>query len=282
MFDLSALLQVATSAVATWAPKLAGAAAVLAIGWFIAGWAKRFSMKALQASALDDILVPFIAGMVYVTTIALVAIAAVGVLGVNTTSFVAVLGAVGLAIALAFQDTFSNFAAGVMLLTFRPFNVGDAVEVGGSVGTVREVGIFTCLLTTGDNVHIRVPNSRIFGQTIINYSGSDTRRVDLVVGVSYDDDLSVAVKICEELLASDERVLDEPGSVVAVHELADSSVNLVVRPWVSTQDYWSVRWDLTRALKEKLEEAGCSLPYPQSDVHLHQPIIPDQAFYTKE
>ncbi len=227
MFDLSALLQVATSAVATWAPKVAGAAAVLAIGWVSAGWAKRFSMKALQASALDDILVPFIAGMVYVTTIALVAIAAVGVLGVNTTSFVAVLGAAGLAIALAFQDTFSNFAAGVMLLTFRPFNVGDTVEVGGSIGTVREVGIFTCLLTTGDNVHLQVPNSRIFGQTIINYSGSDTRRVDLDVGVSYDDDLSLVVQICEELLASDERVLDEPESLVAFNELADSTDNLL-------------------------------------------------------
>ena len=209
------------------------------------------------------------------TTIALIAIAAVGVLGVNTTSFVAVLGAAGLAIALAFQDTFSNFAAGVMLLTFRPFNVGDSVEVGGGKGTVREVGIFTCLLTTGDNVHIRIPNSKIFGQTIINYSSSDTRRIDLVVGVSYEDDLGLAIQICRDLLGSDDRVLDEPESIVAVHELADSSVNLVVRPWVNSEDYLSVRWDLTRALKEKLEEAGCSLPYPQSDVHLHQPVISD-------
>jgi len=275
MFDLSALFQVAAAAIATWALKLAGATAVLAIGWLLAGWAKRFSVKALQASALDDILVPFIAGLVYVTTIALIAIAAVGVLGVNTTSFVAVLGAAGLAIALAFQDTFSNFAAGVMLLTFRPFNVGDSVEVGGGKGTVREVGIFTCLLTTGDNVHIRIPNSKIFGQTIINYSSSDTRRIDLVVGVSYEDDLGLAIQICRDLLGSDDRVLDEPESIVAVHELADSSVNLVVRPWVNSEDYLSVRWDLTRALKEKLEEAGCSLPYPQSDVHLHQPVISD-------
>ena len=184
----------------------------------LAGRVKRLARRALSASALDDILVPFLAGMIHVSIIVL---AAVGVLGVNTASFVAVLGAAGLAVALAFQDTFSNFAAGVMLLTFRPFDVGNYVDVGGTAGTVREVGIFTCLLTTGDNIQIRVPNSRIFGQTIVNYSASDTRRIDLSIGVSYDDDLGTAIRT---VLAGDPRVLNEPEAVVAVNELGDSSV----------------------------------------------------------
>lgn len=173
----------------------------------------------------------------------LVGIAAVGVLGVNEASFVAVLGAEGLAVALAFQDTFSNFAAGVMLLTFCPF------DMGGTTGTVLEVGIFTCLFTTGDNIQIRVPNSRIFSQTIVNYSASDRRRIDLSIGVSYDDDLGTAIRT---VLAGDPRVLNEPEAVVAVNELGDSSLQFVVRRWVQRADYGSTRWDLIRALKEKL------------------------------
>jgi small conductance mechanosensitive channel len=193
-----------------------------------------------------------------------------GVLGISTASFVAVLGAAGLAIALAFQGTFSNFAAGIMLLTFRPFGVGDYVEVGGSAGTVKEVGIFSCILNTPDNVEIRVPNSGIFGSTIKNFSANETRRIDLVMGVGYDDDLGVAARAIMDTIAADPRVLAEPAPVVAVNELADSSVNFVVRPWVKGEDYWTTRWDLTRALKENLEAAGCSIPYPQQDVHMHQ------------
>jgi small conductance mechanosensitive channel len=200
----------------------------------------------------------------------MVGVSALGVLGVETGSFVAVIGAAGLAIALAFQGTFSNFASGVMLLTFRPFEVGHFVEVGGVSGSVKEVGIFTCLLTTPDNIQIRVPNSQIFGETIKNFSASDTRRIDLMVGVGYGDDLGVAVRTCQDVVAADPRVLGDPETVVAVHELGDSSVNLVVRPWVKSTDYWATRWDLTRALKEQLEAAGCSIPFPQRDVHLHQ------------
>ena len=171
---------------------------------------------------------------------------------------------------MAFQDTFSNFAAGVMLLTFRPFDVGNYVDVGGTAGTVQEVGIFTCLLTTSDNIQIRVPNSKIFGQTIVNYSVSDTRRIDLSIGVGYDDDLGTAIHTCLDVLAADPRVLEDPEAIVAVNELGDSAVQLVVRPWVKRTDYGSTRWDLIRALKENLEAAGCTLPYPQRDVHLHQ------------
>lgn len=270
MFDIDTLLETAVTTIGTWTPKVLGAFAVMFGGWIFAGWTKRFAKKALKRSAVDDMLIPFMSGILHVAVIVMVAIAAIGVLGVNTAGFVAVLGAAGLAIALAFQDTFSNFAAGVLLLTFRPFKVGDWVELSGKAGTVREVGIFNCMLTTGDNVQIRIPNSQIFGNTIVNYSASETRRIDLVMGVGYDDDLEVVIKTIHEVLGAEERLLAEPEPVVAVHELADSSVNLVVRPWVSAADYWATRWALTRDLKEKLEAAGCNIPYPQRDIHLHQ------------
>ena len=269
MIDFDAISTLMVNKVVTWAPQIVGALAVLFIGWILANWAKRLTKKALEKAKVDEILVPFIAGLVHVGLIMAVGITAVTTLGVPAASFVAVIGAAGLAIALAFQGTFSNFAAGVMLLTFRPFGVGDFVEVGGSAGVVKEVGIFSCLLATPDNIQIRVPNSEVFGKIIKNYSSSDTRRIDLVVGVSYDDDLGVAVRTCMDLVAADPRVLSEPEPVVAVSELGDSSVNLVVRPWVATGDYWTTRWDLTRGLKENLEAAGCSIPYPQQDVHMH-------------
>lgn len=268
--NLDSLLQLAMEQAVSWAPRLAGAAAVLFFGWILAGWIRSLIRKALVRSNVDPVLVPFLSGVTYVTLVAMVAIAAVGVLGIPAASFVAVIGAAGLAIALAFQGTFSNFAAGVMLLTFRPFKIGDFVEVGGQSGTVKEIGIFSVLMATPDNVEIRVPNSGVFGQTIKNFSGNENRRIDLVVGVGYDDDLGVAVRTCQDVLAADPRVLDEPATVVAVSEMGDSSVNLVVRPWVKTTDYWATRWDLTRALKEQLEAAGCSIPYPQRDVHLFQ------------
>jgi small conductance mechanosensitive channel len=270
MIDIESFLTLVVSNVAAWAPRIAGAVAVLFFGWILAKWARRFTRQALERADMDPILVPFVAGLVYVGLIALVAIAAVTTLGVSTTSFVAVLGAAGLAIALAFQGTFSNFAAGVMLLTFRPFKVGDLVEIGGNLGIVRQVGIFTSELATLDNIQISVPNSGVFGEVIKNYSANDTRRVDLVMGVGYGDDLGVAVRTCMDVVAANPRVLQDPATVVAVHELADSSVNLVVRPWVKTDDYWDARWEITRALKENLESAGCSIPFPQRDVHLFQ------------
>ena len=270
MFDLDTLLQSASSVIAQWAPRVLGALAVLLVGLFLAQWAKRLTRRALDRSSLDPMLTPFLSGVSHVLLVVIVVIAAVNALGVSTTSFVAILGAAGLAIALAFQDTFSNFAAGVMLLTFRPFEIGNFVEVGGQSGTVKAVGIFSSVLATPDNVEIRIPNGQVFGQTIRNFSANETRRIDLLIGVGYDDDLGVAVRTCMDVVAADSRVLQDPQPVVAVHELGDSSVNLVVRPWVNASDYWATRWDLTRALKENLEAAGCSIPFPQRDVHLFQ------------
>lgn len=270
MFDVDQMIELATVAVATWAPRVFGALAVLVFGWVFAGWVRGFAQEALKRSPLDDILIPFLSGLLHAAVIALVAVTALGVLGISTASFVAVLGAAGLAVALAFQGTFSNFAAGIMLLTFRPFDVGDYVEVGGEAGTVQEVGIFSCILTTPDNVEISVPNTGIFGATIRNYSANETRRIDLVISVGYDDDLGVAARTCMDTISADPRILADPVPRVAVAELADSSVNLVVRPWVKREDYWDVRFDLTRALKENLEAAGCSIPYPQQDVHHHE------------
>jgi len=267
--DFDALLADATTVVATWTPKVVGAVAVLVIGRIVAGWVRSFSKKALRASKVDDMLLPFLSGLIYVGMIVMVVITAVGVLGVSTASFVAVLGAAGLAIALAFQGTFSNFAAGVMVLTFRPFEVGHFVEVGGQAGVVQGVGIFSCILHTPDNVKITVPNADIFGATIKNFSANATRRIDLVVGVSYEDDLGTAVRTCTDVVTADPRVLADPAPVVAVNELGGSSVDLVVRPWVKAEDYWATRWDLTRALKENIEAAGLSIPFPQRDVHVY-------------
>lgn len=268
--DLESLLSLVTTQVAAWTPRIAGALAVLFFGWLFAGWAKSFTRKGLERSGVDQALVPFVSGVVHVTVVVMVGITAVSTLGVAASSFVAVIGAAGLAIALAFQGTFSNFAAGVMLLTFRPFQLEHFVEVGGQSGTVKEIGIFSCKMATPDNVEVRVPNSQIFGNTIKNFSANDTRRIDLVVGVGYDDDLGVAVRTCQDVVTADPRVLAEPAPQVAVSEMGDSSVNLVVRPWVKTSDYWATRFDLTRALKEQVEAAGCSIPYPQRDVHLFQ------------
>ncbi|MGI9591634.1 MAG: mechanosensitive ion channel family protein [Myxococcota bacterium] len=197
-------------------------------------------------------------------------IAVLNLFGIQTASVIAVLGAAGLAVGLAMQGTLSNFAAGVMLLIFRPFKLGDWVEVAGTAGSVQEIGIFTTVLHTGNNRRIIIPNSSVYGDTITNYSANETRRIDLVIGIGYDDDIGQAVDTIGRVLSAETRVLKEPEPQIAVSELGDSSVNLVVRPWCASSDYWSTRFDLTRELKEQLEAAGCSIPYPQRDVHLHQ------------
>ncbi len=266
--DLPALVSTVQGLLATWGLKVLGALAIVVVGRILAGWLRGLSAKGLRRARMDETLVPFLANLIYAGLLAFVILSALQVLGIPTTSAVAVLGAAGLAVALAFQGTLSNFSSGVMLLTFRPFRVGDFVEAGGVSGTVKEIGVFLSTLATPDNVSIVVPNSKISGEIIKNYTTNDTRRVDLVMGVGYDDDLDVAIRTIHEVLDADDRVLAEPERLVAVDNLGASSVDIVVRPWVATPDYWGAKRDLTKALKEELEAAGCNIPYPQRDLHL--------------
>jgi small conductance mechanosensitive channel len=226
-------------------------------------------MKAMQKGELDVTLRRFIGNVARILLMLFVIIAAINQLGVQTASLIALLGAAGLAVGLALQGSLSNFAAGVLIVLFRPYKVGDWIEGGGISGAVEEVQILTTVLKTGDNKRIIVPNSQIMGTTITNYSANDTRRVDLVVGVSYSDDIDKVRKELQDLVAADDRILDDPAVTIAVSELADSSVNFVVRPWVKTADYWGVYFDLTEAIKKRFDEVGISIPFPQQDVYIH-------------
>jgi small conductance mechanosensitive channel len=268
--DLESILRQLINIVTAWGLNIIGAIVLLIIGRFVARWVRQLIRRLMQRGQADATLVPFVAGLTYYLILAFVAVAVLGMVGVQTASMVAVLGAAGLAVGLALQGTLANFASGVMLLVFRPFGVGDYIDAGGTAGSVNAVGLFSITLNTPDNVRIVIPNSAVYGNTIKNYAANPTRRNDIVVGVSYDDDLAVAVSTIERVLREDERVLAEPAPVVAVSELGDSSVNIVVRPWCTKEDYWPLRFTLVRTLKEQLEATGCSIPYPQRDVHLHQ------------
>jgi small conductance mechanosensitive channel len=252
-----------------WGLKVVGAIALFVVGRIVCGALRRGTRRALERSSVDASLTPFLSSLVYYLALAVVVIAVLNLFGIQTASAIAVLGAAGLAVGLAMQGTLSNFAAGVMLLIFRPFKTGEFVEVAGTAGSVQEIGIFSTVLHTPDNVKITVPNSAIYGDTVKNYSANKTRRNDLVIGISYDDDIAQAIDTVKKVLANDGRVLADPETVVAVGELGDSSVNLLVRPWCAGSDYWPLRFDLTRRIKEELEAAGCSIPYPQRDLHLH-------------
>ncbi len=226
--------------------------------------------RVMTSQDVDKTLVSFVTNLVSMILLVIVVIAAVGALGVQTTSFIAILGAAGLAVGLALQGSLSNFASGVLIIIFRPYKVGDWIEGAGISGGVVDVQILTTVLKTGDNKQIIVPNSQIMGGIITNYSANETRRVDMVVGVSYEDDLDKVRSTIEELIAADDRILDDPAPTIAVSELADSSVNFVVRPWVKTADYWGVMFDLTEAIKKRFDQDGISFPFPQQDVHLYK------------
>ena len=238
-------------------------------GRWLTGLAVGALRKLMQGQEVDKTLESFVCNLVRMALMVVVIIAAISALGIQTASFIAIFGAAGLAIGLALQGSLSNFAAGVLIVLFRPYKVGDFVEAAGISGAVVQVQILTTILKTGDNKQIIVPNSQIMDSIITNYSANDTRRVDMVVGVSYDDDLDKVRKTVEELVAADDRILDEPACTIAVSELADSSVNFVVRPWVRTSDYWGVMFDLTEAIKKRFDQDGISFPFPQQDVHLY-------------
>ncbi|QXO17052.1 MULTISPECIES: small-conductance mechanosensitive channel MscS [Vibrio] len=226
--------------------------------------------KVLQKKQMDKAVVQFIYGLVRYLLFVIVLIAALGRIGVQTASVVAVIGAAGLAIGLALQGSLSNFAAGVLIVAFRPFKSGDYVEVAGVAGSVDSIHIFQTILKTPDNKMIVLPNSSVIGDSIVNYSRYDTRRVDMLIGVSYKADLKKTKEVLRKVVESDPRVLKDPAVNIAVHTLADSSVNLIVRPWVNSADYWPVYWDLTQAIKEALDENGIEIPFPQMDVHLNK------------
>ena len=226
--------------------------------------------KLMQAQEVDKILETFVCNLSYWILMTFVIIAAISQLGVQTTSLIAVMGAAGLAIGLALQGSLANFAAGVLIVLFRPYRVGDFVEAAGIGGVVVQVQILSTVLKTGDNKQIVVPNAQIMGSIITNYSANDTRRIDLVVGVSYDDDIDKVRAVIKDLVESDDRILKDPECLIAVAELADSSVNFNVRPWVKTVDYWGVKFDFTEAVKKRFDKEGISFPFPQQDVHLYQ------------
>ena len=249
---------------------LATAIVIFYVGRIVVRLMTRGLRKVMDAQEVDKTLVTFVSNLANMVLILMVFIAAIGALGVQTTSFIAILGAAGLAIGLALQGSLSNFASGVLIVLFRPYKVGDWVEAAGISGAVLEVQILTTILKTGDNKQVIVPNSQIMGSIITNYSAHDTRRVDMVIGVSYDDDLDKVRKTLEELIAADDRILKDPAHTIAVSALADSSVNFVVRPWVKTSDYWGVMFDMTEAIKRRFDQEGISFPFPQQDVHLYK------------
>jgi len=250
--------------------KVATALAIFLIGKFLIGILVRGISRVMQKQGVDKTLETFVCNLVRVSLMVVVVIAAIGAIGIQTTSFIAIFGAAGLAVGLALQGSLSNFASGVLIVLFRPYRVGDFIEAAGIAGSVEQVQILTTILKTGDNKQIIVPNSQIMDSIITNYSANPTRRVDMVVGVSYDDDLDKVRKTIEDLIAAEDRILAEPAPTIAVSALADSSVNFVVRPWVNAADYWGVMFDMTEAIKKRFDKEGISFPFPQQDVHLYK------------
>jgi small conductance mechanosensitive channel len=250
--------------------KVIGAILIFVIGRIVARWLTRVAGKVMSKSNVDPTLARFAERGVFILLMLIVVMAALDQVGVQTTSLVAVLGAAGLAIGLAMQGSLANFAAGVLIIMFRPFKVGDYIEAAGTAGSVEAISIFTTDLKTPDNRAVIIPNAAITGGNITNYSAKQTRRLDMVFGVSYSDDLKAARAILERVVSEDPRVLKEPAPTIAVGELGASSVDFVVRPWVKGSDYWALKFDLNEKIKVELEAGGCSIPFPQRDVHLFQ------------
>lgn len=266
--NIDKIIETITYWVTTYSVKLIAAILIFFIGKWLAGKLSRLITKLLEKNKVDVTLVNFLESIIYYTLLVVVIIAVAGQLGINTTSFLTIVGAAGLAIALALKDSLANFASGVMLIMFRPFRVGDFVNTGGVSGTVISIDLFNTILNTPDNQKVIVPNSAITSNVITNVTANDTRRVDLVIGIGYDDDIKKAKEVLQKVLHEEERVLDTPEANIAVSELADSSVNFVVRPWVKTSEYWNVYFALTEKIKIAFDKEGISIPYPQQDVHM--------------
>lgn len=266
--NIEKIIESMTLIISTYSLKIFAALAVYIIGKWISLKASNVLGKILEKKEVDPILLNFLKNISYYTLLLLVVIAAAGQLGINTTSFLTIVGAAGLAIGLALKDSLSNFASGVMLAFFRPFREGDVVTAAGTTGKVTSLAIFNTILTTPDNQRVIVPNSAITANIITNITANTTRRIDMVIGIGYNDDIAQTKAIMMRLIEADSRILKEPAPTVALIELADSSVNFNVRPWVKTEDYWPVRSDLTEKIKITFDKEGISIPYPQQDVHL--------------
>jgi small conductance mechanosensitive channel len=267
MLDKIDIMQLIETYVLPWSINIVMALAIFIIGKFIVKIVVKFAKKLMLKAHVDNILVNFIASIISTILLLFVVIATLDQLGVATTSLIALIGAAGLAVGLALQGTLQNLASGVMLIIFRPFNDGDFIEAAGVAGVVEQIGIFTTTMRTGDNREIIIPNGEIFGGTITNYSKRATRRVDMVFGIGYDDDIKKAKDLLNKILEEDERVLSDPAPLVAVAELADSSVNFNVRPWCNTSEYWNVYFDIHEKVKLTFDAEGISIPYPQMDIH---------------
>lgn len=266
----SQLIEMGKDLVMQYGIKLIAAIAIFIIGKMVANWLKKLITRVMTKAEIDQIIIGFTSSIAYIAMLAFVVVAALGQLGIQTTSFIAILGAAGLAIGLALQGSLSNFAAGFLMIIFRPFKVGDFIEAAGVSGKVNAIHIFTTTLTTPDNKTIIVPNAKIGNDNIVNYSTQPTRRVELTIGVAYDADLKQVRNILEDIVSKDERILKDPPHQIAVKELADSSVNFVVRLWVESADYWDVFFDANETVKIRFDEAGIGIPFPQRDVHVYE------------
>lgn len=258
-----------TEAVITYGPKLILAILTLIIGSKLIHSLKKFIEKTIIQSNIDNSLKPYISGISVTLAKVVLYISVAGMIGIQTTSFIAILGAAGLAIGMALQGSLANFAGGVLILLFKYFKVGDYIKAQGQAGTVKEIQVFATILNTPDNRIIIIPNGPLAGGTIENVSALDTRRVDLVFGIGYDDNIDTAKEVFKRVLSETPEILPEPTPTIEVNELADSSVNFIVRPWVMSKDYWKVYYSLTERMKKALDEAGLSIPYPQRDIHVY-------------
>ncbi len=250
--------------------KIIAAALILIVGRYLSTIVRRMIRRLMVNRKVDDTLVGFASNLAYVALMTFVIIAAISKLGIQTASFIAVIGAAGLAVGLALQGSLSNFASGVLMLIFKPFKLGDFIDGGGVSGTVEEIGIFTTVLKSPDNKKIIVPNTPMMSGNIVNYSANDSRRVDIIASVAYSEDLDKVRKVLGEILSNDERILKDPAPTIGVLELADSSINFAVRPWVKTADYWSVFFDIQERIKKAFDAQGITIPFPQQDVHIYK------------
>ena len=269
-FDWAGLWETVRMAGLDFGMKALIALVIFFVGRMIARLVTKGLHNVMQSREVDKILETFVCNLAYWALMLFVIIASINQIGVQTTSLIAIMAAAGLAIGLALQGSLANFAAGVLIIMFRPYRVGDFVEAAGIAGVVLQVQILTTILKTGDNKQIIVPNGQIMNSIITNFSAHDTRRVEMTVGVSYDDDLDKVRSTIQDLVNADEHILKDPECLIAVSELADSSVNFTVRPWVNTADYSSVKFDLTEAIKKRFDKEGISFPFPQQDVHIYK------------